>query len=105
MACSPGGRFLRSSLIFTPGLLALSTAVPTLAPWASFNATVTDLLAACKDAAISPAAATTTIILDIIFPFLLPASSRDWALRVKGVPLLHLSAPSAPCAQCAMRPV
>src|SRR5580698_460186 len=66
MACSPGGRFLRSSLIFTPPLLSLSIAVPTLWPLASFNSTVMGLFAAFRVAAMSPAAAT-IIILAIIF--------------------------------------
>src|SRR5690348_14809798 len=40
MACSPGGRFCRLSLIFTPWAAADRVAVPTLWPWAFCRFTV-----------------------------------------------------------------
>src|SRR6185436_5157547 len=50
MACSPGGKFLRSSAIFTPLPPDPSEifAVPTSLPIPSFNVTVTGLFAASK---------------------------------------------------------
>src|ERR1700751_2865657 len=47
-ACSPGGRFLRSSLILMPFFASFKVAVPTLSPLAFFNSTVVDLPAACN---------------------------------------------------------
>src|SRR2546423_1769765 len=40
IACSPGGRFCRLSLIFTPWAAADRVAVPTLPPWASCRFTI-----------------------------------------------------------------
>src|SRR5579872_2699394 len=57
MACSPGGRFLASSLIVTPlpPLFSVMVAVPTLWPLASARFTLT-LLAAESAAALRTAA-------------------------------------------------
>ncbi len=42
MACTPGVKFIRLSLIFTPAPSAIKVAVPTLAPFASFKSTFCD---------------------------------------------------------------
>src|SRR6267143_6525739 len=47
-ACSPGGRFFRSSLIFTPCLAIFNVAVPTLSPLAFLSSTVVLLLPAWR---------------------------------------------------------
>src|ERR1700722_9301273 len=98
MACSPGGKFLRSSLTFTPPLLSLSTAELTLAPLASVSWTVTVLLAACSETAASAAAATIRIF-EIMFPSLLQRIFARFDLarqnfRRRSSP--HQCAPSVP---------
>src|SRR5215469_17900682 len=50
MECSPGGRFLISSVIFTPFAAGANTAVPTNWPWTFLISTVTALGAAWERA-------------------------------------------------------
>src|SRR5438094_3258295 len=70
-ACSPGGRFLTFSFMFTPlpPFPSESTAVPTLCPFASFNSTVTGLLAAWIAAA--PKNRATRVTVAFLIPFIL----------------------------------
>src|SRR5437016_11701742 len=62
MACSPGGRFCRLSLIFTPLAAAERVAVPTLCPWPFCRFTV---LGAGDLASLPKAGATTRKIMAV----------------------------------------
>src|SRR6185369_7484740 len=69
MACSPGGKFLRSSAIFTPLPPAPSEifAVPTSLPIPSFNVTVIGLFAASRTQLNEPMSASEINALIILF--------------------------------------
>src|ERR1700723_2931559 len=69
-ACSPGGRFFRSSLMVTPAppLFSVMVAVPALAPLASFISTLTELAAHNAAAVNNPAMAIRTAWFFMISP-------------------------------------
>src|ERR1041385_3377726 len=92
-ACSPGGRFLTFSFMFTPlpPFPSESTAVPTLCPFASFNSTVTGLLAAWIAAA--PKNRATRVTVAFLIPFILTqkkgSRGQGEALRLVTILLSH----------------
>src|SRR5581483_3259908 len=94
MACSPGGRFLRLSLIFKPFFAALSSAVPTFSFLASLRSTL--VLAANSGAQVSSVSASANLLIVFmprIISFsteaLLP-SSRDVESIVAGAEVLAI---------------
>src|SRR5579863_198626 len=82
MACSPAGKFLRLSLMFTPFLAGESSAVPTLFPIPSRISTLTVFFAVAENAVeITSAAAIAIVLCSRIRSGLYPNLSELFALK------------------------